>query len=42
VVAYLASKHAERYFLTTTFQEAWAKFDTPEMRADLAAAVAVL
>jgi CHAD domain-containing protein len=42
VVAYLASKHAERYFLTTSFQEAWGKFDRPEMRANLAAAVAVL
>jgi CHAD domain-containing protein len=42
VVAYLASKHAERYFLTTSFQDAWEKFDQPEMRANLAAAVAVL
>jgi CHAD domain-containing protein len=42
VVAYLANKHAERYFLTTNFQDAWAKFDTPEMRANLAAAVAIL
>jgi CHAD domain-containing protein len=42
VVAYLASKHAERYFLTTTFQDAWEKFDQPAMRANLAAAVAVL
>ena len=42
VVAYLASKHAERYFLTTTFQDAWQGFDQPEMRAKLASAVAVL
>jgi CHAD domain-containing protein len=42
VVAYLASKHAERYLLTTSFQDAWEKFDQPEMRANLAAAVAVL
>jgi CHAD domain-containing protein len=42
VVAYLASKHAERYFLTTTFQEAWQGFDQPEMRSGFAAAVSVL
>lgn len=42
VVAYLASKHAERYLLTTTFQEVWNKFDRPEMHANLAAAVSVL
>jgi len=42
VVAYLASKHAERYFLTTTFQEAWQGFDQPEMRLKIASAVSVL
>jgi CHAD domain-containing protein len=42
VVAYLASKHAERYFLTTTFQEAWKEFDQPEVRCNLALAVSVL
>ena len=42
IVAYLAAKHAERYFLTTNFQEAWQAFDRPEMRANLAAAVSVL
>ncbi len=42
IVAYLAAKHAERYFLTTNFQEAWQAFDRPEMRVKLAAAVAVL
>lgn len=42
IVAYLASKHAERYFLTTTFQDAWQSFDQPEMREKLASAVAVL
>jgi CHAD domain-containing protein len=42
VVAYLASKHAERYFLTTTFQEAWKEFDQPEVRRNLALAVSVL
>lgn len=42
VVAYLASKHAERYLLTTTFQGAWQKFDQPEVRANIASAVSVL
>jgi CHAD domain-containing protein len=42
VVAYLASKHAERYFLTITFQEAWQDFDQPEMRSKIASAVSVL
>ncbi len=42
VVAYLASKHAERYFLTTSFQNVWQGFDRPEMREKLASAVAVL
>jgi len=42
VVAYLASKHAERYLLTTTFQDAWQAFDQPEMRSKIAAAVSVL
>ncbi|MBE9475256.1 MAG: CHAD domain-containing protein, partial [Chloroflexi bacterium] len=42
VVAYLANKHAERYFLTTTFQDVWQGFDQPEMRAKLASAIAVL
>jgi CHAD domain-containing protein len=42
VVAYLASKHAERYLLTTTFHEAWQGFDQPETRSKLASAVSVL
>ena len=42
VVAYLANKHAERYFLTTTFQVVWREFDRPEMHAKLASSVAVL
>jgi CHAD domain-containing protein len=42
VVAYLANKHAERYFLTITFQDVWGEFDQPEMRAKLASSVAVL
>jgi CHAD domain-containing protein len=42
IVAYLASKHAERYFLTTTFQDAWQRFDQPEMRTKFASAVSIL
>jgi CHAD domain-containing protein len=42
VVAYLASKHAERYFLSITFQEAWQGYDQPEMRSKIASAVSVL
>jgi len=42
VVAYLASKHAERYFLTTTFEEAWQGFDKPETRSRIASAVSIL
>lgn len=42
VVAYLANKHAQRYFLTTTFQDVWREFDRPEMRAKLASSVAIL
>ncbi|UCD97719.1 MAG: CHAD domain-containing protein [Chloroflexota bacterium] len=42
VVAYLASKHAERYFLTTNFQGIWSGFDQAEIRAKFASAVSVL
>jgi CHAD domain-containing protein len=42
VVAYLAYQHAERYRLMTTFGEAWACFDRPEFRRNLALAVSVL
>lgn len=42
VVAYLASKHAERYLLTTTFHDAWQGFDQPEIRSEIASAVSVL
>ncbi len=42
IVAYLAAKHAERYFLIATFQDAWQGFDQPQMRSNLASAVAVL
>lgn len=42
IVAYLAAKHAERYFLTTTFQEVWQKFESPEMLTNVASAIAVL
>ncbi|HEY62041.1 MAG TPA: CHAD domain-containing protein [Anaerolineae bacterium] len=42
IVAYLASKHAERYRLMTTFPEAWAYFTRPEFKQNLALAVSVL
>lgn len=43
VVAYLAYQHAERFHLMTTFyNEAWACFDRPEFRRNLALAVSVL
>jgi CHAD domain-containing protein len=42
IVAYLAAKHAERYFLTTNFQEVWQNYERPEMRAKMASAIAVL
>jgi CHAD domain-containing protein len=42
IVAYLASKHAERHQLMVTFSETWAHFDRDEFRKNLAAAVAVL
>jgi CHAD domain-containing protein len=42
IVAYLANKHAERYFLTTTFQDVWKKFDQPETRSNFALAISVL
>jgi CHAD domain-containing protein len=42
IVAYLASKHAERHHLMVTFGETWAHFDREEFRKNLAAAVAVL
>jgi len=42
IVAYLASKHAERYRLMVTFPEVWAYFTRPEFRQNLAQAVSVL
>jgi CHAD domain-containing protein len=42
IVAYLATRHAERHRLIVTFREAWSHFDRAEVRAQLAAAVAVL
>jgi CHAD domain-containing protein len=42
VVAYLANKHAERYFLTTTFKDSWQEFDQPDTRSRIASAVSVL
>ena len=42
VVAYLAAKHAERHQLIVTFPEAWAKFNHPEFRKNLALAISVM
>ena len=42
IVAYLASKHAERHRLMVTFGETWAQFDRDDFRKNIAAAVAVL
>ncbi len=42
IVAYLAARHDERHRLMVTFQEAWEKFNRPELRQELALAVSVL
>jgi CHAD domain-containing protein len=42
VVVYLAAKHAERHRLMRTFPEAWAQFNQPEFRQNLALAIAAL
>jgi len=42
VVAYLAAKHAERYNLMVTFQQAWDHFNRPEFHRNLALSVSVL
>jgi CHAD domain-containing protein len=42
IVAYLAYRHAERYRLMATFHQAWASFERPEFRRNLALAVSVL
>lgn len=42
IVAYLAAKHAERYFLTSTFHDVWLRFDQPQMHSKLASAISVL
>lgn len=42
IVAYLAAKHAERYFLISTFHDVWLRFDQPQMRSKLATAIAIL
>jgi hypothetical protein len=42
IVAYLAARHSERHRLMVTFREAWERFDRPEIRIQLAAAVSVL
>lgn len=42
VVAYLASKHAERHQLIVTFPQAWEHFNRAEFRANLAQAISIL
>lgn len=42
MVAYLASRHAERHRLMVTFREVWEHFNRPEIRTQLATAVSVL
>lgn len=42
IVAFLASKHAERYHLMVTFPETWAVFNRPEFRQNLALAIGAL
>jgi CHAD domain-containing protein len=42
IVAYLAYKHAERHRLMVSFPEAWKCFNCPELRQNLALAIAVL
>ena len=42
IVAYLAARHDERHRLMVTFQEAWEKFNRPELRRELALAVSML
>lgn len=42
VVAYLASKHAERHRLMVTFPEVWAYFNRPEFMQNLALSISVL
>jgi CHAD domain-containing protein len=42
VAAYLAYRHAERHHLRQTFGEAWAQFNRPEFRKNLALALSVL
>jgi CHAD domain-containing protein len=42
IVAYLATKHAERHRLVITFPQVWERFMRPEFRMGLAQAVSVL
>ena len=42
VVVYLAAKHAERHHLMRTFPAAWEQFNRPELRQNLALAIAAL
>jgi CHAD domain-containing protein len=42
VVAYLASKHAERHHLMVTFPSSWEQFNRPELLNNIALAISVL
>jgi CHAD domain-containing protein/transposase-like protein len=42
IVAYLAARYAERHHLLVSFPEAWQSFNRPELRRNLALAIAVL
>jgi CHAD domain-containing protein len=42
IVTYLASRHAEKHRLVTTFPQAWARLNRQEVRRGLALAVAAL
>jgi CHAD domain-containing protein len=39
IVAYLGARHAERHQLMVTFPQAWERFNRPELRTALAAAI---
>lgn len=42
IVAYLAAKHSELHNLMVTFPEAWAHFNRPDLRRNIALAISVL
>ena len=42
IISYLSSRYSERHRLMTSFRDIWVRFDRPELRHDLALAVAKL